>query len=144
VVESRAQEEIARRFTLEINNLDELRVAQNEVTSSPPIVLIDNAIHEAARTAVGDIVATFLRPNTEVDQLATEALREEAMAAVDDLDFERAYAPDQTIIPVGEPFSQLAIDAIRETNAADAQPVRLAAIAAMLAVLMASLAFYLS
>src|SRR5690606_6353587 len=29
VVESRAQEEIARRFTLEINNLDELRVAQN-------------------------------------------------------------------------------------------------------------------
>src|SRR5690606_9972506 len=97
-----------------------------------------------ARTAVGDIVATFLRPNTEVDQLATEALREEARDGVEAADFERVYAPDQTIIPVGEPFSQLTIDAIERTNAADAQPVRLGALAAMLAVLMASLAFYLS
>ena len=144
VLESRAQEEISRRFTLAINNLDELRVAQNEVTSSPPIVLVDGAIDEAARTAVGDIVATFLRPNTEVDQIATEALREEAMAAVERSDFEVVYQPDQTIISVGLPFDQLAIDAIRATNAADVQPVRLASIAGMLAVLMASLAFYLS
>ena len=144
VLESRAQEEISRRFTLEINNLDELRVAQNEVTSSPPIVLVDGAIDEAARTAVGDIVATFLRPNTEVDQIATESLRTEAMEAVERSEFEVVYQPDQTIISVGLPFDQLAIDAIRATNAADVQPVRLAAIAAMLAVLMASLAFYLS
>lgn len=144
VLESRAQEEISRRFTLEINNLDELRVAQNEVTSSPPIVLVDGAIDEAARTAVGDIVATFLRPNTEVDQLATEALREEAMASVDQSEFEVVYQPDQTIIAQGLPFDQLSIDAIRATNAADVQPVRLASIAGMLAVLMASLAFYLS
>jgi hypothetical protein len=144
VLESRAQEEIARRFTLEINNLDELRLAQNEVTSSPPIVLVDGAIDEGARTAVGDIVATFLRPNTEVDQIATEALREEAMAAVSPVEFERVYAADQTIIFGGEPFSRLAIDAITATNAADVQPVRLASIAGMLAVLIASLAFYLS
>lgn len=144
VVESRAQEEIARRFTLEINNLDELRVAQNEVTSSPPIVLVDGAIHESARTAVGDIVASFLRPNTEIDQIATEALRDDAMAAVAQSEFERSYAPDQTIIPVGQPFDRLAVEAILATNAADVQPVRLASIAAMLGVLMASLAFYLS
>ena len=144
VLESRAQEEISRRFTLEIRNLDQLRVAQNEVTSSPPIVLVDGAIDEAARTAVGDIVATFLRPNTEVDQLATEALRAEAMNAVDQSEFEVVFQPDQTIISQGLPFDQLAIDAIRATNAADVQPVRLASIAGMLAVLMASLAFYLS
>lgn len=144
VLESRAQEEISRRFTLAINNLDELRVAQNEVTSSPPIVLVDGAIDEGARTAVGDVVATFLRPNTEVDQIATESLREEAMEAVERSQFEVVYQPDQTIISVGLPFDQLAIDAIRDTNAADVQPVRLASIAAMLAVLMASLAFYLS
>jgi cyclic-di-AMP phosphodiesterase PgpH len=144
VIESRTQEEIARRFTLEIRNLDQLRIAQNEVTSSPPIVLVDGAIHEEARTAVGDIVATFLRPNTEVDQIATEAMREEAMEAISQDDFLREYAADQTIILVGEPFDRLAIDAIAATNAADVQPVRLASVAGMLAVLMASLAFYLS
>ncbi len=144
VVESRAQEEIVRRFTLEIANLDELRVAQNEVTSSPPIVLVDGAIAEDARSAVGDIVASFLRPNTEIDQIATEALREEAMAAVDPAAHQVEYAADQTIILVGQPFTRLAIDAITATNAADVQPVRVGSIAAMLAVLMASLAFYLS
>jgi putative nucleotidyltransferase with HDIG domain len=144
VVESRAQEEIVRRFTLEINNLDELRVAQNEVTSSPPIVLVDGAIAEDARSAVGDVVASFLRPNTEVDQIATEALREEAMAGVLPADHQVEFAADQTIILVGQPFNRLAIDAISATNAADVQPVRQASVAAMLAVLMASLAFYLS
>jgi hypothetical protein len=144
VLESQVQGEIVRRFALEINNLEELRIAQNEVTSSPPIVFIDGAISEEARAAVGDIVASNLRPNTEVDQLATEALREEAMSAIHEADFRRDFAADQTIILVGEPFSQLSIDAIAATNAADVQPVRLASIAAMLAVLMASLAFYLS
>ncbi|MEX2654011.1 MAG: HDIG domain-containing metalloprotein [Acidimicrobiia bacterium] len=144
VLESQVQGEIARRFTLEINNLDELRVAQNEVTSSPPIVFIDGAISEEGRTAVGDIVASFLRPNTEIDQIATQLLQEEASEAVDEAEFVREFAADQTIVFVGEPFSQLAIDAIAATNAADVQPVRLAAIAAMLAVLMATLAFYLS
>lgn len=144
VLESQVQGEIARRFTLEINNLDELRVAQNEVTSSPPIVFIDGAISEVGRTAVGDIVASFLRPNTEIDQIATQQLRDEASEAVDEPEFLREFAADQTIVFVGEPFSQLAIDAIAATNAADVQPVRLAAIAAMLGVLMATLAFYLS
>ena len=144
VLESQVQGEIARRFTLEINNLEELRVAQNEVTSSPPIVFIDGAISEVARTAVGDIVASFLRPNTEVDQIATEELREQARLDVLEDDFYEEYSVDQTIIAVGEPFSQLAIDAIAATNAADVQPVRQASVAAMLAVLMASLAFYLS
>lgn len=144
VLESQVQGEIARRFTLEINNLEELRVAQNEVTSSPPIVFIDGAISEQARTAVGDIVASFLRPNTEVDQLATEELREAARADVSEDDFLEEYSVDQTIIAVGVPLSQLAIDAIAATNAADVQPVRQASVAAMLAVLMASLAFYLS
>jgi cyclic-di-AMP phosphodiesterase PgpH len=144
VLESQVQGEIARRFTLEINNLEELRVAQNQVTSSPPIVFIDGAISEPARTAVGDIVASLLRPNTEVDQLATEALREEARLSIEETAYLVEYSIDQTIIAVGEPFSQLAIDAIAATNAADVQPVRQGSVAAMLAVLMASLAFYLS
>ncbi len=144
IIESRAQEEIVRRFTLEINNLDELRLAQNEVTSSPPIVLVDGAIAEDARSAVGDIVASFLRPNTEIDQIATEALRQEAANSVDASEFQVEYVADQTIILVGQPLNTLAIDAISATNAADVQPVRVASIAMMLAVLMASLAFYLS
>lgn len=144
VLESQVQGEIARRFTLEINNLDELRIAQNQVTSSPPIVFIDGEISEPARTAVGDIVASNLRPNTEVDQIATEALREEARDSVSEESFFEEYSVDQTIISGGGVFSQLAIDAITETNAADVQPVRLGSIAAMLSVLMASLAFYLS
>ncbi|MEX1271815.1 MAG: hypothetical protein WEB55_05130, partial [Acidimicrobiia bacterium] len=144
VLESQVQGEIARRFTLEINNLEELRVAQNEVTSSPPIVFIDSTISEQARTAVGDIVASFLRPNTEIDQLRTEELREAARLGVLEEEFFEEYSVDQTIIAGGEPFSQLSIDAIAATNAADVQPVRQASVAAMLAVLMASLAFYLS
>lgn len=144
VLESQVQGEIARRFTLEINNLDELRIAQNQVTSSPPIVFIDGEISEPARTAVGDIVASNLRPNTEVDQIATETLRQEARDSVSEESFFEEYSVDQTIIPVGERFTQLAIDAITATNAAEVQPVRLGSIAAMLSVLMASLAFYLS
>lgn len=144
VLESATLGEIARLFTIEINSLDELLRAQNDVKGSPPIFFIDGAIAEDARSAVGDIVASFLRQNTEVDQIATESLKQEAMNAIDQDDYFVQFAADQSIIFAGQPFTQLAIDAVKQTNAADVQPVRLLAIAAMLAVLMASLSFYLS
>ncbi len=136
--------ELVQAFANGIENDAELLAAQNRIIANPPVVFLEGEFDEAARAAAADVAAKFLRPNTKVDSQATADLVAAARDSIDESDFAVVYQPDQLIISEGQALDQLAVAAIAATGAAVAETTRSGASLAVIAVLVASLAFYLS
>jgi len=136
--------ELVQAFANGIENDADLLAAQNRIIATPPVVFIEGEFDDDARAAAADVAAKFLRPNTKVDAAATAELVAAARESINESDFAVVYQPDQLIISEGQALDRLAVDAIGSTGAAVAQTTRSAAALAVIAVLVASLALYLS
>ncbi len=82
----------------------------------PPIFVPDLPAEEQemAASAIGELVGRSLRANLDPDDEATQAEREARAAAVDPDDYAVVYSGDDTIAVVGEPLTEVQIEAIRQ------------------------------
>ena len=91
----------------------ELNDVRTAVFDNPPLLpLVPDDLLDAARPAVADLVATFLRANEELDTDATREAREVAAAAVPDAVVE--YQPGRVVVRVGDLVQPVHLAAIQE------------------------------
>lgn len=135
--------QVVQSFGAGLDSNEAVVNAQNAIVANPPVVFIDGELDEAARGAVADVAASFLRPNTRIDEQATAALRDEARASIEESRFEVVFQPDQVIVEEGETLDQLAVDAIAATGAAETGPGRVFAVLGVLGALVGVVGLYL-
>lgn len=137
-----ARAKLATEFQQGIRREDLLAV-RARIALDPPLVFIGSAGDTAAGMAASELVNLVLVANLVQDEAATAAARQDARDAVKSVAVE--YQAGQNIIKQGELLDQLAVDAIRQTNATSGaesgQPIGLLAV---LGVMVGSLGFYLS
>ena len=148
------QEAIARAQNLFLQRIYEtdteqgLTLEEAKITASeqPPLVFYTDVGERdvAAGKAAGDVVANFLLANWTFDEVATEAARAEAAAAVLEEDYRVSFDQGQVIVNEGERLTQLDIDAIGQTGGILERTQRVWGLLAVVSILSAVLALDLT
>ena len=133
----RVQEEFAARVTPE--GLEE---ARNRQRTSPPTVFEADGIDQDGSQAAGEVVATFLLPNWQINIDRLEALREAAAEAVEVP--EVTYGQTERIVSQGERLTALHIAAIEATRLGSVAEQGSGGLLAVIAVLVVLLGLYLA
>jgi putative nucleotidyltransferase with HDIG domain len=143
LIQTQALQRIEDSFDRGIYSSEDLIAERGQVVNSPPLVFNEDGTRDlAAGAAAADVVNLFLQQNWTVDEVATEAARQAARDATPAVTV--SFLPGSRIIFQGEPLTQLAIDAIEATGSPADLPIRELAMGAVLAVLVAVLAYYLA
>lgn len=124
----------------------DLETARNNATESPPTVFYTdvNELDLVAGRAAAEVVANFLLPNWTFDEAATEALRNEAAAAVIPDDHRVAFRAEEVIVSEGEELTQLHIHAIAQTGSVLVRVQQQGGLLTVLAVMSGVLGMYLA
>jgi hypothetical protein len=142
-VEQEVISRISQEFFQGIES-DEISAVRLRARDNPPtIYYIDGTSPDAEATAAaGEIVATLILPNRQVNGAATEDARDLAAEAVEDVEVE--YTARQEIVREGQPLTQLHIDAIDATSSIVTEVEQEGGLLAVVAVLIGVLGLYLS
>lgn len=119
----------------------DLEGVRTRLRTTPPPVFYLGEPDQQATVAVGEIVANFIGSNYRIDDEATEARRDEAANAVEDVTV--PYQKGQLIVNRSELMTQLHIDAIIATRSGVTEQASLGLLSLM-GVLVALLGLYLS
>ncbi|HEX6286277.1 MAG TPA: HDIG domain-containing protein, partial [Acidimicrobiia bacterium] len=133
----RLSSEFSRRITE-----DDLQEVKAGMVSSASPVLQDDGPDPEGGVAASEVVAAYLQANYLVNESSLAELREEAAAEVPDVTVD--YTEDQAIVQIGEPMTQLHIDAIEATSAPNLQEQPEAGLGAVLVVLVSLIGVYLA
>jgi putative nucleotidyltransferase with HDIG domain len=143
LIQTQALQRIEDSFDRGIYSSEDLIAERGQVVNSPPLVFNEDGTRDLeAGAAAADVVNLFLQQNWTVDEVATEAARQAARDATPEVTV--SYLPGSRIISQGEPLTQLAIDAIEATGSPADLAISELAMGAVLAVLVAVLAYYLA
>lgn len=136
-----AQDWVSDEFRFRITEED-IADARARVRQDPPRVVYEAERDDLGSEAAGEVVETYLQANYLVDQEATEAAREAAAAGVEPITVD--FAQGQVIVTQGEMIDALQLAALDQTGALVSQVQAQGGLLAVVAVLVALLALYLS
>lgn len=104
---------------------DTLDAVRSSLVTSPPFVVLPSGIRnaEAARLAAARVAAAAVQPNERHDEAATEAAREEASAAVNEVRV--SYAAGELVVSRGQRVTDVQYEVIsaQGLNRSEADPV---------------------
>ncbi|MPZ52029.1 MAG: HDIG domain-containing protein [Acidimicrobiia bacterium] len=123
---------------------DEIDDAIAELAANPPTALIDGEFNTAVNDAAGDVVAAYLVPNMTVNEAETEELRDIAAEAVSPEEYTTRYQANEIIVRQGQTITQQMAQAVTETGDILQRNQVRGGLFAVIAVLVATLGFYLS
>jgi hypothetical protein len=112
-----------------------------ELVETSSAILLGGRADQAAGRAMADVAGSFLEPNRIIDLEATQALRDEAEAAVEPV--ERTYQARESIVRQGDSLTAVHLAAIAELGLADVTGPSYWPVLAVVAVLIIVEAFYL-
>ena len=112
-----------------------------ELVETSSAILLGGRADQAAGRAMADVAGSFLEPNRIIDLEATQALRDEAEAAVEPV--ERTYQARENIVREGDSLRAVHLAAIAELGLADVTGPSYWPVLAVVAVLVIVEAFYL-
>jgi putative nucleotidyltransferase with HDIG domain len=123
---------------------EDLPTVRSNLQGSPPLIQppFPDDLLEPSQLAAAGVIDTYLVPNSFPDEVATEAARQEARSQVEPVTV--TVLADQKIVDEGEPLDAFMIEAISRTDADRGDAVPQAALATVVAVLVAVLAYYLA
>jgi cyclic-di-AMP phosphodiesterase PgpH len=113
-----------------------------ELVETSSAILLGGRADQAAGRAMADVAGAFLEPNRIIDLEATQALRDEAEAAVEPVD--RTYQARENIVREGDTLRAVHLAAIAELGLADVTGPSYWPVLAVVAVLVIVEAFYLA
>ncbi len=142
-VQNAVIERLDQEFRTEIT-LDDIDAVVSDQEQNPPTVLIDGEFDTAVNQAAGAVVATYLVPNMAADEAATAELRDAAGEEVSIEAFTRRYQEGEVIVGLGQPITPQAAQAVTATGDILQRHQVRGGLFAVIAVLVATLGFYLS
>jgi putative nucleotidyltransferase with HDIG domain len=142
-VEQEVISRISQEFFQGIESTEVTDVRLRARNNPPTIYYLDGTSPDEEGTdAAGEIVATLILPNREVNEEATKAAQDQAAAAVEPVFVE--YTAGQLIVDQNQPLTQLHIDAISATGANPGEVEQEGGLLAVVAVLIGILGLYLA
>jgi putative nucleotidyltransferase with HDIG domain len=120
----------------------ELALAQANIESRPPRVLVDELQDNEASDAAADLATTFLAANNFENESLTAQLRQEARDATEDVT--QDYVAGLMIVREGDQVGQVEFDAIASFRLAEPDSLEKGAMAALIAVTLLLLFVYLA
>lgn len=142
-VEQEVISRISQEFFQGIEAADVASVRLRARNNPPGIFYIDGTgIDQEASDAAGEVVATLILHNRQIDEQRTQEEQDLRAEAVPDV--LQSYTAGQVIVDQGEPLTQLHIDAINQTNSIVTEVEQEGGLLAVVAVLVAMLGLYLA
>jgi cyclic-di-AMP phosphodiesterase PgpH len=140
-IQSEVTDRILQEFGQGIRD-DNLLDVRARARTRPPAVFFDDGPSPEASEAAGEVVATLIQDNEQIDRDETASAENLAAQEVDPV--EVVYNAGQPIVEENETLTQLHIDAIDQTNSIPGEVKQEGGLLAVVAVLIGILGLYLA